>query len=51
MYSSKSAHNKNIKEKIIGKILLAHSDKYSEIDVTDIYGFVLCKMVKFFSCC
>ena len=28
--------NKNIKEKIIGEILLAHSNKYSEENVTGI---------------
>ena len=36
MYSLRSAHNKNIQGKIIDEILLAHSDKYREEDVTGI---------------
>ena len=37
MYSLNSAHNTNIKEKIISELYLAHSDKYSEEDVTGMY--------------
>ena len=36
MYNLKSVHNRNIKRKVIGEILLAHSIKYSEEDVYNV---------------